>query len=89
MSRSGWWGEVPLGVHLYPHKADQKLEIIKQMIQGEQMTQEEWQVSQNECLVLKLLHHTKVTGYYENFLEDKALTIAIGYAPSGTLAQSI
>lgn len=67
-------------VHLCLRKADQKLVIIKQ-IPVEQMTKEERQAAQNECQVLKLLNHPNVIEYYENFLEDKALMIAMEYAP--------
>ena len=70
-------------VHLCLRKADQKLVIIKQ-IPVEQMTKEERQAAQNECQVLKLLNHPNVIEYYENFLEDKALMIAMEYAPGGT-----
>ncbi|XP_029401970.1 serine/threonine-protein kinase Nek8 isoform X2 [Mus pahari] len=75
-------------VHLCLRKADQKLVIIKQ-IPVEQMTKEERQAAQNECQVLKLLNHPSVIEYYENFLEDKALMIAMEYAPGGTLAEFI
>lgn len=71
---------VPRIVHLCLRKADQKLVIIKQ-IPVEQMTKEERQSAQNECQVLKLLNHPNVIEYYENFLEDKALMIAMEYAP--------
>lgn len=69
-------------MHLCLRKADQKLVIIKQ-IPVEQMTKEERQAAQNECQVLKLLNHPNVIEYYENFLEDKALMIAMEYAPGG------
>ncbi|XP_074244556.1 serine/threonine-protein kinase Nek8 isoform X3 [Saimiri boliviensis] len=75
-------------VHLCLRKADQKLVIIKQ-IPVEQMTKDERQAAQNECQVLKLLNHPNVIEYYENFLEDKALMIAMEYAPGGTLAEFI
>uniref|UniRef100_A0A8L0DNA2 non-specific serine/threonine protein kinase n=1 Tax=Oncorhynchus mykiss TaxID=8022 RepID=A0A8L0DNA2_ONCMY len=35
--------------------------------------------AQNECQVLKLLNHPNIIEYYENFLEDKALMIAMGH----------
>ena len=73
---------VPRIVHLCLRKADQKLVIIKQ-IPVEQMTKEERQAAQNECQVLKLLNHPNVIEYYENFLEAKALMIAMEYAPGG------
>ncbi|XP_071994372.1 serine/threonine-protein kinase Nek8 isoform X1 [Engystomops pustulosus] len=75
-------------VHLCLRKADQKLVIIKQ-IPVEQMTKDERLAAQNECQVLKLLNHPNIIEYYENFLEDKALMIAMEYAPGGTLAEYI
>ncbi|XP_061460632.1 serine/threonine-protein kinase Nek8 isoform X2 [Rhineura floridana] len=75
-------------VHLCLRKMDQKLVILKQ-IPVEQMTKDERLAAQNECQVLKLLHHPHVIEYYENFLEDKALMIAMEYAPGGTLAEFI
>ncbi|MBN3292159.1 NEK8 kinase, partial [Polypterus senegalus] len=53
------------------------------------MTRDERQAAQNECQVLKLLNHPNIIEYYENFLEDKALMIAMEYAPGGTLAEYI
>ncbi|XP_023795010.1 serine/threonine-protein kinase Nek8 isoform X3 [Cyanistes caeruleus] len=75
-------------VHLCLRKADQKLVILKQ-IPVEQMSKDERLAAQNECQVLKLLNHPNVIEYYENFLEDKALMIAMEYAPGGTLAEFI
>ncbi|XP_048468792.1 serine/threonine-protein kinase Nek8 isoform X2 [Rhincodon typus] len=75
-------------VHLCLRKADQKLVILKQ-IPVEQMTKDERLAAQNECQVLKLLNHPNIIEYYENFLEDKALMIAMEYAPGGTLADYI
>uniref|UniRef100_A0A6J0UG79 non-specific serine/threonine protein kinase n=1 Tax=Pogona vitticeps TaxID=103695 RepID=A0A6J0UG79_9SAUR len=75
-------------VHLCLCKVDQKLVILKQ-IPVDQMTKDERLAAQNECQVLKLLHHPHVIEYYENFLEDKALMIAMEYAPGGTLAEFI
>jgi serine/threonine protein kinase len=79
---------VPRIVHLCLRKADQKLVILKQ-IPVEQMTKEERQAAQNECQVLKLLNHPNVIEYYENFLEDKALMIAMEYAPGRMLCLSL
>lgn len=72
-------------VHLCLRKADQKLVILKQ-IPVEQMSKDERLAAQNECQVLKLLSHPNVIEYYENFLEDKALMIAMEYAPGGPRA---
>lgn len=74
-------------VHLCLRKADQKLVILKQ-IPVEQMSKDERLAAQNECQVLKLLSHPNVIEYYENFLEDKALMIAMEYAPGGPHAPS-
>ncbi|XP_070591603.1 serine/threonine-protein kinase Nek8 isoform X4 [Erythrolamprus reginae] len=67
-------------VHLCLRRLDQKLVILKQ-IPVEQMSKDERLAAQNECQVLKLLHHPHIIEYYENFLEDKALMIAMEYAP--------
>lgn len=45
------------------------------------MSRDERLAAQNECQVLKLLNHPNIIEYYENFLEDKALMIAMEYAP--------
>lgn len=55
--------------------------VILKQIPVEQMTKDERLAAQNECQVLKLLHHPHIIEYYENFLEDKALMIAMEYAP--------
>ncbi|MBN3325201.1 NEK8 kinase, partial [Atractosteus spatula] len=75
-------------VHLCRRKSDQNLVILKE-IPVEQMTRDERLAAQNECQVLKLLSHPNIIEYYENFLEDKALMIAMEYAPGGTLADFI
>ncbi|MCJ8739883.1 hypothetical protein PDJAM_G00052550 [Pangasius djambal] len=80
-------------VHLCRRRTDGALVILKE-IPVEQMTRDERLAAQNECQVLKLLNHPNIIEYYENFLEDKALMIAMEYAPgstfpSGTLADYI
>ncbi|KAK1786136.1 hypothetical protein P4O66_017569, partial [Electrophorus voltai] len=76
-------------VHLCRRRTDGALVILKE-IPVEQMTRDERLSAQNECQVLKLLNHPNIIEYYENFLEDKALMIAMEYAPgSGTLAEYI
>jgi len=45
------------------------------------MSRDERLAAQNDCQVLKLLNHPNIIEYYENFLEDKALMIAMEYAP--------
>lgn len=71
-------------VHLCRRRSDGALVILKE-IPVEQMSRDERLAAQNECQVLKLLNHPNIIEYYENFLEDKALMIAMEYAP-GKLA---
>ncbi|XP_037835167.1 serine/threonine-protein kinase Nek8 isoform X2 [Kryptolebias marmoratus] len=75
-------------VHLCRRRGDGALVILKE-IPVEQMSRDERLSAQNECQVLKLLNHPNIIEYYENFLEDKALMIAMEYAPGGTLAEYI
>ncbi|XP_075928874.1 serine/threonine-protein kinase Nek8-like isoform X1 [Petromyzon marinus] len=75
-------------VHLCLRRDESKQVILKQ-IPVEQMSRDERQAAQNECQVLKLLSHPNVIKYFENFLADKALMIAMEYAPGGTLAEYI
>ncbi|XP_060929645.1 serine/threonine-protein kinase Nek8 [Limanda limanda] len=75
-------------VHLCRRRSDGAFVILKE-IPVEQMSRDERLSAQNECQVLKLLHHPNIIEYYENFLEDKALMIAMEYAPGGTLADYI
>ncbi len=67
-------------MHLCRRRTDGALVILKE-IPVEQMTRDERLAAQNECQVLKLLSHPNIIEYYENFLEDKALMIAMEYAP--------
>ncbi|XP_060902883.1 serine/threonine-protein kinase Nek8 isoform X1 [Labrus mixtus] len=75
-------------VHLCRRRSDGAFVILKE-IPVEQMSRDERLSAQNECQVLKLLNHPNIIEYYENFLEDKALMIAMEYAPGGTLADYI
>ncbi|XP_068173568.1 serine/threonine-protein kinase Nek8 isoform X2 [Antennarius striatus] len=75
-------------VHLCRRRSDGAFVILKE-IPVEQMSRDERLAAQNECQVLKLLSHPNIIEYYENFLEDKALMIAMEYAPGGTLADYI
>ncbi|XP_028320284.1 serine/threonine-protein kinase Nek8 isoform X1 [Gouania willdenowi] len=75
-------------VHLCRRRTDGAFVILKE-IPVEQMSRDERLAAQNECQVLKLLNHPNIIEYYENFLEDKALMIAMEYAPGGTLADYI
>lgn len=70
-------------MHLCRRRTDGALVILKE-IPVEQMTRDERLAAQNECQVLKLLNHPNIIEYYENFLEDKALMIAMEYAPGNT-----
>lgn len=74
-------------VHLCRRRSDGAFVILKE-IPVEQMSRDERLAAQNECQVLKLLNHPNIIEYYENFLEDKALMIAMEYAP-GTLLWSL
>ena len=67
-------------VHLCRRRGDGAFVILKE-IPVEQMSRDERLAAQNECQVLKLLNHPNIIEYYENFLEDKALMIAMEYAP--------
>lgn len=67
-------------MHLCRRRTDGALVILKE-IPVEQMSRDERLAAQNECQVLKLLSHPNIIEYYENFLEDKALMIAMEYAP--------
>lgn len=67
-------------VHLCRRRNDGAFVILKE-IPVEQMSRDERLAAQNECQVLKLLNHPNIIEYYENFLEDKALMIAMEYAP--------
>jgi NIMA (never in mitosis gene a)-related kinase len=58
--------------------------IIKQ-IPIEEMTREERQAALNEVKVLSMLSHPNIIAYYDSFLEDKALMIAMEYAQGGTI----
>ncbi|XP_053729163.1 serine/threonine-protein kinase Nek8 isoform X2 [Synchiropus splendidus] len=80
--------EIEWIVHLCRRRTDGAFVILKE-IPVEQMSRDERLAAQNECQVLKLLNHPNIIEYYENFLEDKALMIAMEYAPGGTLADYI
>ncbi|XP_013879557.1 serine/threonine-protein kinase Nek8 isoform X2 [Austrofundulus limnaeus] len=75
-------------VHLCRRRSDDALVILKE-IPVEQMSRDERLAAKNECQVLKLLNHPNIIEYYENFLEDKSLMVAMEYAPGGTLAEYI
>uniref|UniRef100_A0A8C2JCA5 NIMA-related kinase 8 n=1 Tax=Cyprinus carpio TaxID=7962 RepID=A0A8C2JCA5_CYPCA len=65
-------------VHLCSRRTDGALVILKE-IPVEQMSRDDRLAAQNECQVLKLLSHPN----------DKALMIAMEYAPGGTLADNM
>lgn len=74
-------------VHLCRRRNDGAFVILKE-IPVEQMSRDERLSAQNECQVLKLLNHPNIIEYYENFLEDKALMIAMEYAPGKLIVMS-
>lgn len=71
-------------VFLCRRTADDCRVIIKQ-IPVEEMTTDERQVALNEANVLRMLNHPNIIGYYDNFVEDKALMIVMEYAEGGTI----
>jgi NIMA (never in mitosis gene a)-related kinase len=71
-------------VYLCRRREDNNLVIIKQ-IPIEEMTREERQAALNEVKVLSMLSHPNIIAYYDSFLEDKALMIAMEYAQGGTI----
>lgn len=50
---------------------------------------EERRSSMNEVSVLKMLKHPNIIAYYDSFVEEKSLMIAMEYAPGGTLYEFI
>lgn len=71
-------------VYLCRRIEDNNLVIIKQ-IPIEEMTREERQAALNEVKVLSMLSHPNIIAYFDSFLEDKALMIAMEYAQGGTI----
>ena len=53
------------------------------------MESEERKSAVNEVNVLAMLKHPNIVAYYDNFMEDKSLMIAMEYAPGGTLYEFI
>lgn len=70
-------------VYLCRRRADSKLVIIKE-IQIDDVDREGRQEALTEARVLAMLKHPNIIDYYDSFLEDKALMIAMEYA-EGTL----
>jgi NIMA (never in mitosis gene a)-related kinase len=71
-------------VYLCRRRVDNYLVIIKQ-IPVEEMTKEERQSALNEVTVLSRFKHPNIIRYFESFVEDKALMIAMEYAQGGTI----
>ena len=71
-------------VYLCRRLSDGCLFIIKQ-IPVEEMTKEERQAAMNEVQVLSMLNHPNIIGYFESFVEEKALMIVMEYAQGGTM----
>lgn len=62
--------------------------VIKQ-IPVDDLPIHERRASMTEVSVLKMLKHPNIVGYYDSFVEDKSLMIAMEYAPGGTLYEFI
>ena len=62
--------------------------VIKQ-IPVDDLPIEERRSSMNEVSVLKMLQHPNIVAYYDSFVEEKSLMIAMEYAPGGTLYEFI
>ena len=62
--------------------------VIKQ-IPVDELESEERRSAVNEVNVLAMLKHPNIVAYYDNFMEDKSLMIAMEYAPGGTLYEFI
>ena len=62
--------------------------VIKQ-IPVDELPKEERKAAMNEVNVLSMLKHPNIVAYYDNFMEDKSLMIAMEYAPGGTLHELI
>lgn len=71
-------------VYLCRRRVDNYLVIIKQ-IPVEEMTKEERQSALNEVTVLSRFKHPNIIRYFDSFVEDKALMIAMEYAQGGTI----
>lgn len=73
-------------VYLTSRIRDKKLLILKE-INVEDMTKDERGSAIMEVQILKRLSHPNIIKYYENFLDEKNLVIAMEYAQGGTLHQ--
>ena len=75
-------------VFLCRRRADRYPVVIKQ-IPVDELESEERKSAVNEVNVLAMLKHPNIVAYYDNFMEDKSLMIAMEYAPGGTLYEFI
>ena len=75
-------------VFLCRRKVDRSLIVIKQ-IPVDELQQVERKAALNEVEVLRMLKHPTIIAYYDNFMEEKSLMIAMEYAPGGTLHEFI
>ena len=75
-------------VFLLRRKSD-KINVVIKQIPVDDLPIEERRVSMNEVSVLKMLKHPNIVAYYDSFVEDKSLMIAMEYAPGGTLYEFI
>ena len=75
-------------VFLLRRKSD-KINVVIKQIPVDDLPIAERRASMNEVSVLKMLKHPNIVAYYDSFVEDKSLMIAMEYAPGGTLYEFI
>ena len=66
-----------------------KTNVVIKQIPVDELLAEERRSAMNEVSVLKMLKHPNIVAYYDSFVEDKSLMIAMEYAPGGTLYEFI
>ncbi len=81
-------GLIDRKVFLLRRKYDNINVVIKQ-IPVDDLPIDERRASMNEVSVLKMLQHPNIVAYYDSFVEEKSLMIAMEYAPGGTLYEFI
>ena len=67
-------------VYLCKRKQDSSFLVIKQ-IPVDEMGIDERKASQTEVEVLAMLKHPNIIAYFDSFMQDKSLMIAMEYAP--------